>query len=136
MSYGSAVLGATTSYSTGRSPGGAFLIIVLAIVVFYVAAFWRVFAKAGEPGWGALIPIYNVYLYCRVAGRPEWWVILFFIPLVNVVIALILAQDIARAFGKSAGFGIGLWILSFIFVPILAFGPSEFSGHALSGTRT
>ena len=71
------------------------IVLYLAILVFYVAAYWQLFAKAGEPGWGALVPIYNLYLYCKIAGRPEWWLILFFIPLVNVVIALILAMDIA-----------------------------------------
>ena len=118
-------IGATSGGSTSSLPGG-FLLVVLAVIVFYVVAYGRVFAKAGEPGWGALIPLYNLYLYCRVAGRPEWWVILFFIPFVNVVIALILAQDLARSFAKSPGFGLGLWLLSFIFVPVLAFGSAEY----------
>ena len=111
------------------------IVLYLAILVFYVAAYWQLFAKAGEPGWGALVPIYNLYLYCKIAGRPEWWLILFFIPLVNVVIALILAMDIAKAFSKSSGFGIGLWLLSFIFVPIIGFGSATYakpSGVALA----
>lgn len=99
----------------------------VAILILYVAAYWQLYVKAGEPGWGALVPIYNLYLYCKIAGRPEWWLILFFVPLVNVVIALILAMDIAKAFSKSSGFGIGLWLLSFIFVPILAFGPATYT---------
>lgn len=107
--------------------GSVLIILFLAVAIFYIAAYWKLFAKAGEPGWGALVPIYNIYLYCKIAGRPEWWVILFFIPLVNFVIALILAMDIAKAFSKSQGFGIGLWLLSFIFVPILGYGSAVYT---------
>ncbi len=101
--------------------------VYLALFVFYIVAGWRVFAKAGEPGWGIFIPIYNLYLVCKISGRPEWWVILFFIPLVNVVIGLIIAMDVAKAFSKGPGFGIGLWLLNFIFVPILGFGSAQYS---------
>jgi hypothetical protein len=86
--------------------------------------------KAGEPGWGAIVPIYNLYLNCKIAGRPEWWLILFFVPFINIVIGLILAMDVATAFAKSAGFGIGLWLLSFIFVPILGFGSAAYTKPA------
>jgi hypothetical protein len=103
------------------------LLIYLAVVVFYIVASWKVFAKAGEPGWGVIVPIYNLYLICKISGRPEWWLILFFIPMVNIVIGLIIAMDIAKAFSKSSGFGIGLWLLSFIFVPILGFGSAQYT---------
>jgi hypothetical protein len=106
------------------------IIIVLAIIVFYIAAYWRIFTKAGEPGWGAIVPIYNLYLYCKIAGRPEWWLILLFIPFINIVFSLILAMDIAKAFSKSSGFGIGLWLLSFIFVPILGYGSATYTKPA------
>jgi len=114
------------AYSSSSSVP-VFLLFYLAGLAFYIAAGWRVFAKAGEPGWGILVPIYNLYLICKIAGRPEWWLILFFIPLVNVAIGLIIAMDIAKAFSKSSGFGIGLWLLSFIFVPILGFGSAEYT---------
>ena len=113
--------------SASSSSPGVVLLIPLAIFVFYVVAGWKVFAKAGEPGWGIFVPIYNLYLVCKISGRPEWWLILFFIPLVNVVIGLIVAMDIAKAFSKSSGFGIGLWLLGFIFVPILGFGSAQYT---------
>ena len=116
--------------ASSSSGAGVLIVIYLAIVILYVAAYWRLFAKAGEPGWGAIVPIYNLYLYCKIAGRPEWWLILFFIPLVNIVFALILAMDIAKAFSKSSGFGIGIWLLSFIFVPILGFGQAVYTKPA------
>lgn len=117
------ILSATSS---SASASGV-LILFLGVLVLYIVAYWRVFTKAGEPGWGAIVPIYNMYLICKIAGRPEWWLILFFIPLVNIVIALIIAMDLAKAFSKSSGFGIGLWILGFIFVPILAFGSATYT---------
>ncbi len=113
--------------SAHSSGGSGLFLIFLVVIVFYVAAFGKLFAKAGEPWWGAIVPIYNLYLYCKIAGRPEWWLILFFIPLVNIVIGLIVAMDVAKAFGKSSGFGIGLWLLSFIFVPVLAFGSAQYT---------
>jgi hypothetical protein len=109
----------------------AFLIVFLAmfaLIIFYAAAFWRILEKAGVPGWGAIIPIYNIYLWCKVVGRPGWWVILLFIPVVSVIVVLILSLDLAKAFAKSAGFGVGLWLLSMVFVPILGYGPSTYIG--------
>ena len=102
-------------------------VLYLAIIIFYIVVFWKIYEKAGRPGWAAIIPIYNVYIYCKVAGRPGWWIVLFLIPFVNIVIAAIVAIDVAKHFAKSTGFGVGLWLLSFIFAPILAFGPATYN---------
>ncbi len=111
--------------SSSGSP--IFIIFFLAVVAFLIVSYWKVYTKAGEPGWGALVPFYNLYLYCKIAGRPGWWWVLLMVPLVNIVVGIIVAIDFARAFGKSTGFGVGLWILSPVFVPILAFGPAKYT---------
>jgi hypothetical protein len=106
------------------------LIVWLVIVILLIASMWKVFSKAGLPGWGVLIPIYNLYLMCKLAGKPGWWLILMFIPLVNFIIGIMLAIGIAQNFGKGAGFGIGLILLPFIFYPILGFGSAQYQGAA------
>lgn len=107
--------------------GAVIVVIYLAVAVFYFVAGWKVFAKAGQPGWGVFVPIFNLYLVCKISGRPVWWMILFIIPLVNIVVGLFLAMDVAKAFSKSSGFGIGLWLLGFIFVPILGYGTAQYT---------
>jgi hypothetical protein len=110
----------------GGAGGATFAIIWLALMVVVVAGVWQTFVKAGKPGWGAIIPIYNVILMLQIAGRPIWWIILFFIPLVNVIVAIIVGIDVAKNFGKGAGFGLGLAFLGFIFYPILGFGSARY----------
>ncbi len=119
--------------AAASSPRTGGLLFFVAILAFYIAAGWKILAKAGEPGWGMLVPIYNLSLICKVAGRPEWWLILFFIPLVNVVMWLIVSMDIAKAFSKGPGFGIGLWLLTPVFVPVLGFGSSTYTRPPSSG---
>jgi hypothetical protein len=104
------------------------VVIWLVIVIAAIAGLWKTFEKAGHPGWAAIIPIYNIYILCKIAGRPGWWVILFFIPIVSIVIAIIVSLDVAKNFGKSALFGIGLALLGFIFYPILGFGDAQYIG--------
>ena len=66
----------------------------------------------------------------EIVGRPIWWIILFFIPCVNIIIPAIISIDLAKSFGKDALFGIGLWLLGFIFYPILGFGKAQYIGPA------
>jgi hypothetical protein len=107
------------------------MLVVLAVVVVIMAGFWRVFVKAGQPGWAILIPIYNLYIMMKIAGRPGWWLLLFMIPLVNIVIMLLVAIDIAKAFGRSAAFGVVmLFLLGGIGYLILGFGKSRYLGPA------
>lgn len=108
--------------------GIGFIIVVLVLAVFIYAAMWKIFTKAGQPGWAALVPIYNIYVLLTIVGRPGWWVILYLIPCVNIVIAILVSLDLARVFGKGTGFGIGLLLLGIIFYPILAFGDAEYTG--------
>lgn len=104
-------------------------LIGLAIALaFIIIPMWKVFSKAGKPGWASIVPIYNYFVMTEIAGRPAWWVILFFIPLVSLVIAIILFIDIARSFGKGDGFGIGMALLPFIFWPILGYGNAAYGG--------
>ncbi len=98
----------------------------LAFGAFILVALWKVYEKAGKPGWAALIPFYNAYVLLKIAGRPGWWLLLILVPLVNLVITIIVALDVAKAFGKGTGFGIGLFFLSFIFYPILGFGSATY----------
>ncbi len=103
-------------------------IIYLGIIILIIASFWKVFAKAGKPGWAAIVPIYNIVVILEIIGRPIWWIVLFFIPIVSLVVAILIAIDVAKAFGKGAGFGIGLAFLPFIFYPMLAFGDASYQG--------
>ncbi len=119
----------TSEYTTsGKAPGPLFWIIYCAALIFMIAAMWKVFSKAGQPGWAILIPFYNLYVLCKIAGRPGWWLILCLIPFVNFIIFIILDIDIAKNFGKGVGFGIGLLLLPFIFFPILGFGSATYQG--------
>jgi len=120
---------ANSAGSSGQAAGGLVVAVIeLAVAVLVIAGIWKVFTKAGHPGWAALIPIYNVYILCKIAGRPGWWLILFLIPFVNFIIAIIVCIDVAKNFGKGAGFGIGLAFLGFIFYPILGFGDAQYVG--------
>ena len=110
---------------TGSILGG---LIGLAIVIFIIASMWRVFTKAGQPGWAVLIPIFNIYILCKVAGKPGWWVILMIIPVVGIIISILVSIGVAERFGKGAGYGIGLAFLPFIFYPLLAFGDATYNG--------
>jgi hypothetical protein len=103
-------------------------VVALALVILAIAGLWKTLAKAGLPGWGAIVPFYNIYLLCKLARRPGWWVLLYLIPCVGIVVAFILSIDIARNFGKGTAFGIGLALLSFIFFPILGFGNARYLG--------
>jgi Family of unknown function (DUF5684) len=106
------------------------ILLWIAVSVLMIASVWVVYTKAGQPGWASLIPIYNIIVMLQIAGKPTWWILLCLIPIVNIVIMFMMYIAVARAFGKSDGFGIGLIFLSFIFFPILAFGDAKYVGAA------
>ncbi len=122
-----------TASASGAMFGGVFLILVIMLLVLGVVALmlislWKIFEKAGKPGWAALVPFYNKVLLLEIAGRPLWWILLFFIPIVNIFIMVYTYRRLALAFGKqSKWFVAGMIFLPFIFYPILAFGKSTYS---------
>ena len=101
--------------------------VYLALFVLQIVALWKIFIKAGQPGWASIIPVYNFYVLLVVAGKPGWWLVLMFIPLVHIVIAILMSLGIANNFGKDTGFGVGLAFLPFIFFPILAFSDAKYA---------
>ena len=103
-------------------------LIALAIFVAIIAGFWKVFTKAGQPGWAAIVPIYNLIVLLQIAGKPLWWIILFFLPFANLVAAVLVGLAVAKKFGKSDAFGLGLGLLAFIFYPILGFSDAQYQG--------
>ncbi len=106
--------------------GMGMVIVYLAICLLMIISLWKVFSKAGQPGWASLIPIYNAYVLLKVAGKPGWWLILMLIPLVNVIISIIVMIGLAANFGKGGGFTAGLILLPVIFWPMLAFGSAQY----------
>jgi hypothetical protein len=110
----------------GAGLGMGFMVVWFAIMLLLVASLWKVFVKAGEPGWAAIIPIYNILVLLKIAGKPAWWFILMLIPIVNFVVFIIVSIALAERFGKGTGFGLGLSFLGIIFFPILGFGDSQY----------
>jgi len=105
------------------------LILVLlwiSVIAFVIVSHWKVFEKAGQPGWACIIPIYNVIVMLKIANKPTWWLAMFFIPIANIVFLIMMLNRISLSFGKSSGFTVGLIFLSFIFWGILAFDKSEY----------
>jgi hypothetical protein len=108
--------------------GLVFVLLWLGLLILMIAGFWRVFSKAGQPGWACIIPILNAYFFFKIAGKPGWWLLLLIIPIVNVVILIIATIELARNFGKGTGFAIGLLLLPAIFYLILGFGSATYQG--------
>lgn len=113
--------------------GGAALVVLLvlfAVAIVVIIGWWKMFEKAGEPGWKAIIPIYNLVVLLKIVGRPVWWILLLLIPCVGFVVSVIVMIDLARSFGKGTGFGIGLFLLPPVFAVMLGFGDDRYLGPA------
>jgi hypothetical protein len=100
--------------------------VMCAFLVLMIVSAWKVFVKAGKPGWASIVPIYNMIVMLEVTGKPLWWIVLFFLPIANFIAAILLSIALAEKFGKSTGFGLGLAFLPFIFLPMLAFGDARY----------
>ncbi len=106
-------------------------IITLLIFVAWIAGMWKVFEKAGHPGWAAIVPIYNIIILLQIIGKPLWWIVLLLIPIVNIVVFVIVSMDLAVCFGKSKGWGVGLlFFFGFIGYPLLGFGDASYKAPA------
>ena len=110
--------------------GPGVIIFWLAIAILIIAAQWKIYTKAGKPGWAVLIPIYNVIVLLEIVGKPWWWLLLMLIPVVNIVIGIWVTNLLSKSFGYDVGFTIGLILLPVIFYPILGFGNAQYQGPA------
>ena len=123
--YGS---GYQSASSMGTGFGIAYLVFLLVFYALIIVANWKIFTKAGKPGWASIIPFYNLYVLFEIVGMNGWLFLLLCIPIVNIVMMIMLYINLAKAFGKGTGFIIGLIFLPNIFTLILAFGSSQYQG--------
>lgn len=108
---------------------GVWMLFWLAVAVLSIIGMWKMFEKAGEAGWKAIIPFYNVYIMCQIAGRNGLWMLGFLVPFVNIIISLIISIDLAKHYDKSTAFGVvALWLFSPIGYLILGFGDDKYLG--------
>jgi hypothetical protein len=132
---------------SGALFGTIFFVVYFGIIAILLASLWKLFSKAGKPGWASIIPIYNVVVLLQIVGRPVWWIIGLFIPIVSIIVLFIIGIDLARSFGKSPAYasrlfcpayagglvqGIGLALLCIVSLPLLAFGDAEYQGPSAS----
>lgn len=110
----------------GLSTGQIILYLIITIVC--IAGMWKAFEKAGQPGWAAIIPIYNIYIMTKIGGKPGWWTLLCLIPFVNIIFIIWIHNMVSKSFGKTEGFTVGLVLLGFVFWPLLGFGDAKYIG--------
>ena len=103
-------------------------VLLLVYMTFMITSMGTIFLKAGKPWWAAIIPIYNVVVLLEIVGKPLWWLIMFFIPCVGLVFAIMAMHALSRSFGKDVGFTVGLVLLPILFAPMLAFGTAQYQG--------
>ena len=110
----------------------ALMVPLLILSAIYIISMWKIFSKAGQPEWAAIVPFYNIIVQLNVQGRPTWWIVWYLVPFVNYVsgpvMFIITGLDLAKRFGKSGGFAAGLILLNPIFLLILAFGGAQYQG--------
>ncbi|MCE1225234.1 MAG: DUF5684 domain-containing protein [Geobacteraceae bacterium] len=108
--------------------GAIISLLYLVMIVAAIAGMWKVYEKAGQPGWAAIIPIYNLVVLLQIVNKPIWWIVLLLIPLINIVILIMVSIALAEKFGKGGGFAVGMVFLPFVFYPLLGFGDERFQG--------
>ncbi len=128
---------------------GVFLLVLgLGIIAFFMVVNWRIFSKAGKPGWASLVPLYNIYVMSDIIfGNLNYFfavLITWAVSLIGIFTEISLLSNLAgvaslilsifyfiklsKVFGKSGGFVVGTVLLPLIFLPILAFGKAEYIG--------
>ncbi len=122
-------------YSTPVYTSPVASIASLAINVLLIVAMWMIFKKAGKPGWAAIVPFYNIYTMYEITWGSGWRFLMLLIPFYNIVLAIQTQIKLAKAFGKSGGFAVGLIFLPYVFNPILGFDGSTYLGVPGSGRR-
>ena len=111
-----------------------FFLLYFVFAIFAIITMWKLYRKANKPGWAAIVPVYNYVVLLEIVGRPIWWILLSFVPLVNIYVAFVVALDLAKSFGKSTGFGVANFFVPFITYPILAFSKgSHYAGPIAEG---
>ena len=120
------------NYQNTSSSRGSLWLIYLVLYVIFAAALWKVFVKADQEGWKAIIPIYNSVIMFNIVGMSGWYALLLFIPFVNIVVAIVLVNKLAKAFGQ--GIGMTLLLIVGIGYLILGFGNAKYLGPG--GTKT
>ena len=105
------------------------IILTLACIIIPIISMWKIFEKAGEPGWAALVPFMSQYKLCKISLGNGWLFLLAFLPLINFILAIMVAIKLSGAFGKGIGFVFGLIFLPFIFYMILGFGSATYLGN-------
>ena len=108
--------------------GLVFFIVYIGVIVFFIAAAWKVHTKAGKPGWSALIPFYSTIVLLEITEKPSVWFWYMWIPFVGIYFYALTMIALAKSFGKDDGFGIGLLLLPIVFYPMLAFGDAQYQG--------
>ena len=116
---------ATTTSTTSAAPG---LVGGLIGYLLFAFALVGIFKKADEPVWQAFVPIWNTIVLIKVSGKPIWWIILLLIPIVNIVILVLVLHGLSTSFGHGAGFTVGLFFLSIIFLYILGYDSKPYRG--------
>jgi signal peptidase I len=111
-----------------------FVIAILVFIVIPYIGLWKMFEKAGQPGWFGLIPFLNVYAMIKISGRPTWWIFLMFIPVVNFIVGIGIYIDFVKSYGKiKFGELAGAVLLPFIFLPKWGFDPKvQYLGPSVS----
>jgi hypothetical protein len=107
---------------------GGMLYFILAMIVFQIICMWKIFEKAGKPGWAAIVPIYNIIVLLEIVGKPTWWIILMLIPIVNLIVLILVWHQLSLSFGKDGLYTVGLILLGIVFFPMLAFGEAKYVG--------
>lgn len=132
----------TTTTSTGPFPWGLFLTIwgiALVLGIITAVALWKIYAKAGKPGWAAIVPIYNTWVLFEIVGFPAWVAILQLVPFVNFVVAImqiVAYYKLVKLFGKGDGFAVATIFFPFVTLPILAFSDAQFQGSPAQPANT
>lgn len=105
-----------------------YMVFLLGYLVLMVVIGWRIYSKAGQPGWACIVPIYNIIVLLRIVGKPWWWLLLMLLPIVNFILAIMVTHRLSKSFGYGVGFTLGMLFLGPIFPAILAFGSAKYLG--------
>jgi hypothetical protein len=128
MTYG--MEGVSTASPAATDPAVAGILMVIIAIVFAISlalgaimiiSMWRLYTKAGRPGWASIVPFYNQIVMIKIIGRPLWWFAMMFVPFANIVFSVMIMLEFVKSYGKDTWFGVASLFFPYVIFPIMAF---------------